>query len=342
MAGIWGHSMAAAHNLTLVFMASLLLAGCSPSGSSGLGGGSTPPGGGGGGGGPLIPSHPGVNTMQIAQTSGKFTHTPVAGTATMSGWTEASGSGLLDENQVPQHAILEFTVGGQTYKVAGAHVGIDDQLPLGNGDFAQYWGFGTEYPYPTQTLTDEFGEEYEVPLHHQDSDHVAEVMLRRHSLIAIAFPDRAVGGQFLDRQPANGAGYLIIDGDKTGKMPTMAADYEGLWAISESYMQFLQTECPDCSAGSFEGQVDFNHGTFDFDLISAAGFLGDPSTTGKATGKVEGNSFVGTLQTQGDFTSDNTLSGYFYGPDAVEMNGIISGQSPSGQSTYGVLLGQQQ
>jgi hypothetical protein len=280
--------------------------------------------------------------VQIAQTDGTFTHTPVAVTAKISGWTNPSGSGQLDGDGVPRHAILEFAVGGQTYQVAGRHLGIDDQLPLGEGDFAQYWGFGTQYPYLTETSTTNLGKEIETINYHRDSDHAATAIARRHSLVAIAFPDADVASKFNMGQPVNGSGYLIIDGDKTAKMPVMTADYQGLWAISESHMNFLQAECADCSAGSFDGQVDFRSGTFDFDLISAAGFLGYPDTTGVAKGTIDGNSFVGSLTTQGDFKSQNTVSGYFYGPDAVEMNGIISGQSPSRQSTYGVLLGQQQ
>src|SRR5690606_8547587 len=115
-----------------------------------------------------------------------------------------SGSGFLDNNGVPQHAILEFDVGGQTYKIAGRHLGIDDQLPLGDGDFAQYWGFGTQYPYPAQTLTDEFGNEYETPLYHEESDHQATAIVRRHSLVALAFPDADVASQFNMGQSVNG------------------------------------------------------------------------------------------------------------------------------------------
>src|SRR5690606_28401821 len=134
--------------------------------------------------------------------------------------------------------------------------------------------------------------------------------------------DRTIAEKFYAGERVEGSGYLILDGNRTdpNRLPKQIVKYDGIWALSTGFLRYNQTDCDDCMAGTFEGEVDFNQSRFEFDLTSAPGA---PLTTGTAFGSLGQNGFAGYLNTSGAFNSRNDLSGYFYGPNGEEMNGVV-------------------
>lgn len=103
----------------------------------------------------------------------------------------------------------------------------------------------------------------------------------------------------------------------TDAMPNQTASYAGVWNLSGS-----------SSAGSLDATANFDSGTIAFDIKDAS-----DAPAGTGAGTISGNSFTSTFNPN---TSTNTVSGNFYGPDAAEMAGIITGD---GAPDIGYLYG---
>ncbi|WP_404404694.1 transferrin-binding protein-like solute binding protein [Pelagibacterium halotolerans] len=90
-------------------------------------------------------------------------------------------------------------------------------------------------------------------------------------------------------------------------MPNQTASYAGKWHLGAS------------STGSLDATANFDSGTIAFDIQDLAG-----APTGAGIGSISGNSFASSFDI---YPSTNTVLGNFYGPDAAEMAGIITGDS---------------
>jgi hypothetical protein len=95
-------------------------------------------------------------------------------------------------------------------------------------------------------------------------------------------------------------------------MPTQILSYNGYWAM------LAGTQYDE---GSFTATVDFNNKTFNYQVGGGSGGGG-----ASGTAAITGNQFTGTVAISTPTVNGNgTLAGEFYGPNAEEIGGVISG-----------------
>jgi len=98
----------------------------------------------------------------------------------------------------------------------------------------------------------------------------------------------------------------------TANMPTQILSYNGYWAM------LAGTQYDE---GSFTATVDFNNKTFNYQVGGGSGGGG-----ASGTAAITGNQFTGTVAISTPTVNGNgTLAGEFYGPNAEEIGGVISG-----------------
>ena len=125
---------------------------------------------------------------------------------------------------------------------------------------------------------------------------------------------------------------FLVGGQETTRMPSQIADYEGVWSINDVDNNNVN--------GLFGARADFNARRLAFDLRdpqgrnrygSGAAVIGSDSRGIRFDGELETNatSMPGTYETEG----------YFYGPNANEIAGVIAAERPTGTDAAGFLIG---
>ena len=114
--------------------------------------------------------------------------------------------------------------------------------------------------------------------------------------------------------PHNNDGFAVIaTGGETevGRLPTQVVNYGGSW-----YLVTSQTY----DEGKFTAKVDFNAKNLAWSSTNSQNL---PSGSGTAT--IDGNQFTGKVNFSGAIAGSGDLAGAFYGPNAEEMAGVVSG-----------------
>ena len=114
--------------------------------------------------------------------------------------------------------------------------------------------------------------------------------------------------------PHNNDGFAVIaTGGETevGRLPTQVVNYGGSWFLvtSQTYDE-----------GKFTARVDFNAKNIDWSTTNSQNLA-----SGSGTATIDGSQFTGKVNFTGSSTGNGDVAGAFFGPNAEEMAGVVSG-----------------
>lgn len=136
----------------------------------------------------------------------------------------------------------------------------------------------------------------------------------------------------IEGDPQNrNSGWLIIDGTATAAndLPNQTANYTGIWAL---------TDGADEAYGYLLSEANFDSRKVGFYAYDEHG---NPDLVGAGSATINGSTFEGNLATwaASGISADGNLRGSFFGPQAAELAGHLSGTTSDGDVAAGYIIG---
>ncbi|KKB09950.1 transferrin-binding protein-like solute binding protein [Devosia chinhatensis] len=235
---------------------------------------------------------PAFTSVTAAQTTG------IAGYAAGPRLPTASASASSFKTAVvkisPDRQSLEITVEGRTFALQDFTAG-PATVTINGQDYVAY-GFSTDGAFPSNA----------------DRKDAAILVNGTYSSLAMFLRN---AGDAMQNQPHVNDGFVMIaTGGETpiNGMPSQIVHYSGQW--------FTVTP-QSFENGNFLAQADFANRSLNWTATAL-----DNSFTDTGTATIDGNRFVGTLAFGALGVNDSAqVVGSFYGPNAEEIAGVVSG-----------------
>lgn len=150
---------------------------------------------------------------------------------------------------------------------------------------------------------------------------------------AAYFGDYAAAVAIADNTGNPNRAAFLVGGQETTRLPSQTANYDGVWSIVDMDNRNAN--------GVFAARADFDARDVDFGLYDGQGNTQYGAGGANIISDSKGIGFQGQLTTNpaSGMPGDHNTAGYFYGPNANEIAGVIGSERPSGTDTAGFLIG---